>query len=57
VKPQTIEKYDRIDTLYVITTSLDKTYKESRWEFLASGPKKIAWKENFGDLKLYKFIK
>ena len=57
VKPQTIEKYDRIDTLYVITTSLDKTYKESRWEFLASGPKKIAWKKDFGDLKLYKFIK
>lgn len=57
VKPQPVERYDRIDTLYVITPSLNKTYKESRWEFLASGPKKIVWEENFGDLKLYKFIK
>ena len=57
VKPQAVETYDRIDTLYVITPSLDKTYKEDRWEFVASGPKKIAWEKDFGDLKLYKFIK
>lgn len=57
VKPQAVEIYDRIDTLYVITPSLDKTYKESRWEFVASGPKKIIWEKDFGDLKLYKFVK
>jgi hypothetical protein len=57
VKPQSVEVYDRIDTLYVVTPSLDKTYKEDRWEFVASGPKKISWEKDFGDLKLYKFIK
>ena len=56
VKPQAVEIYDRIDTLYVITPSLEKTYKESRWEFNASGPKKIAWEKEFGNLKLYKFM-
>lgn len=57
VKPQPVEIYDRIDTLYLITPSLDKTYEEGRWEFSASGPKKIVWEKNFGDLKLYKFTK
>jgi len=57
VKPQPVEIYDRIDMLYIITPSLDKTYKEDRWEFSASGPKKIAWEKDFGDLKLYKFTK
>lgn len=57
VKPQPVEVYDRIDTLYVITPSLDKTYKEDRWEFSASGPKKIEWEKDFGEFKLYKFIK
>lgn len=56
VKPQPVEIYDRIDTLYLITPSLDKTYKEDRWEFNASGPKKIVWEKDFGDLQLYKFI-
>lgn len=57
VKPQPVEIYDHIDTLYLITPSLDKTYKENRWEFNASGPKKIVWEKDFGDLQLYKFTK
>lgn len=57
VKPQSVEVYDSIDTLYVITPSLDRTYQEDRWEFSASGPKKIEWEKDFGDLKLFKFIK
>lgn len=57
VKPQPVEIYDRINTLYVITPSLDKTYKDNRWEFSASGPKKIAWEKDFGELKLFKFVK
>ena len=57
VKPQPVETYDRIDILYVITPSLEKTYQENRWEFVASGSKKITWEKDFGDLKLYKFVK
>ncbi|MCX6704813.1 MAG: hypothetical protein NT162_00535, partial [Candidatus Woesebacteria bacterium] len=57
IKPQPVEIYDRIETLYVVTPSLDKTYKESRWEFNSSGPKKIAWEKDFEGLKLYKFVK
>jgi hypothetical protein len=57
IKPQPVENYDRIETLYVITPSLDRTYKEGRWEFSASGPKKIAWVKDFGELKLFKFTK
>lgn len=57
VKPQPVEIYDKLDTLYVITPSLDRTYKEDRWEFSASGPKTIVWEKDFGDLKLFKFTK
>jgi hypothetical protein len=57
VKPQPVEIYDSIDTLYVITPSLERTLEEGRWEFSASGPKEIAWEKSFGDLKLFKFVK
>lgn len=57
VKPQPVEIYDSIDTLYVITPSLEKTLEEGRWEFSASGPKEIAWEKDFEDLKLFKFVK
>jgi hypothetical protein len=54
-KPQPVEVYDRIETLYVITPSLEKTHNEGRWEFSASGPKNVVWVKDFGELKLYKF--
>lgn len=57
VQPQPVEVYDRIDTLYVISPSLEKIYQESRWEFNASGPKHIVWVKDFGDIKLFKFVK
>lgn len=57
VLPQPVEIYNSIDSLYVITTSLEKTYQENRWEFRISGLKKIAWEKEIGDLKLYKFVK
>jgi hypothetical protein len=55
VKPQSVDVYDQIDTLYVVTPSLDKAYKENRWEFKASGRKQIVWEKNIEGLKLYKF--
>lgn len=57
VKPQPVEVYDRINTLYVITPSLERIYEEDRWEFSASGPKEIVWEKDFGGIKLFKFVK
>ncbi|NMC98829.1 MAG: hypothetical protein GYA62_03805 [Bacteroidales bacterium] len=56
-KPQSVINYAQLDSLYVITPSLDKTYKDNRWEFVASNLNKDVLVKDFGDLKLYKFYK
>ena len=57
IKPQDELTYTELATLYVVSPSLEKTYKERRWEFTASGPWKLAKEENIGSVNLYKFVK
>jgi len=57
IKPQPVINYADITILYVISPSKDKIYSDDRWEFDASGPKKNVWIKDFGDLKLFKFIR
>jgi len=57
VKPQGVETYNNLDSLYVITPSLERTYKEERWEFKTAALGSISWGKDFGDLKLFKFVR
>jgi hypothetical protein len=57
IKPENEFSYADIKTLYVVSPSLEKIYKENRWEFSASGPKQLISTKNFGDVSLYKFVK
>jgi hypothetical protein len=57
IKPESEINYDKITTLYVLSPSLEKIQQTDRWEFSASGPKKLIKTFDFGDAKLFKFNK
>lgn len=54
-KPQGVEGYGWLNTLYIVSPSLEKIKSDNRWEYYASAP----WKEpeviNFGEVSLFKF--
>ena len=54
VKPQDEIHYGDLDTLYVVSPSLEKTYQDNRWELAASGPKTVTQTLDFGEVKLFK---
>lgn len=56
VKPQDEYSYNNLTSLYVISPSLDKIYKENRWEFYASAPWRLMETSDFGEVKLFKFV-
>ncbi len=57
VKPQNVEEYGWLNTLYVVSPNLEKIKSDNRWEYYASAP----WKEpkvvDFGEVKLFRFEK
>lgn len=57
VKPQDELTYNNLSTIYVISPTLEKVYKEGRWEFTASSPWKMVFEKDFGEVNLYKFEK
>lgn len=57
IKPQNELTYINLSTLYAISPSLEKIYKEKRWEFSASEPWRLVKTDNFGSVNLYKFVK
>lgn len=57
VKPQDEYNYNNLTTLYVVSPSIDKIYKDNRWEFYASEPWELEKTKDFGDVKLFKFVK
>lgn len=57
VKPQDITQYSDLNTLYVLSPSLDKIYIDNRWELSASGPKTLEKITDLGEIKLFKFVK
>lgn len=57
IKPQGVEGYGWLNTLYVVSPSLEKIKTDNRWEYYASAPWKEKVIENFGEVTLYKFEK
>lgn len=56
-KPNDEYSYNNLTSLYVISPSIDKIYKDNRWEFYASGPWELMNVSDFGEVKLFKFVK
>lgn len=54
IKPQSEISYGDLNTLYVVSPSIETTYKEGRWELAASGPKDIKETTDFGEVKLFR---
>lgn len=57
VKPYDELSYYNLTSLYVISPSFDKIYKDNRWEFYASAPWDFVKSTDFGEVKLFKFVK
>ena len=57
IKPQNVDGYGWLNTLYVVSPSLEKIKSDNRWEFYASAPWNEPIVENFGEVNLYKFQK
>lgn len=55
VQPNDKLSYTDLKTLYVVTTDINKTYKENRYEFYATPNKILTKTVDFGEVKLYKF--
>lgn len=55
VKPNNIESYLGLRTLYVVSPSLDITLKENRFEFYATPNLVLTKTIDFGEVKLFKF--
>jgi hypothetical protein len=57
IKPQGVEGYGWLNTLYIVSPSLVKIKSDNRWEYYASAP----WKEpkitSIGEVSLFKFEK
>ncbi len=54
VKPQSEIVYGNLQTLYVVSPSMELAYKEGRWELAASGPKNLTQTTDFGEVKLFR---
>lgn len=57
VKPYDELSYYNLTSLYVVSQSIDKIYKDNRWEFYASGPWRLVQTTDFDEVKLFKFMK
>lgn len=55
IQPNDKLSYMDLKTLYVITTDINKTYKENRYEFYATPNKVLTKTVDFDEVKLYKF--
>lgn len=49
--------YTGLKTLYVVTSDINKTYKENRWEFYATPNMRLTKTINFDEVKLFRFEK
>ena len=55
IKPNNIQSYTNLNTLYVVSPSLALTKKENRWEFYATANLTLTKTVDFGEVKLFKF--
>jgi hypothetical protein len=55
VQPESVEKYDDLQALYVISPSEDKIYKENRWEFQATKNLKLVREVPVDSVNVYVF--
>jgi hypothetical protein len=49
--------YEHLDSLYVLTPSLEKTLKDNRYEYYASNLPDVSWVEDVGSVKIIKFVR
>lgn len=57
VQPESIEHYTNLDTLYVVSPSASKVYKEKRWEFTATPKLKLKHDTTIDTMHLFTYKK